>query len=165
MPAKVNFERPPVRLCYLDDGKRVSPELSGCIEESDDSEETDRKFRKNYIKVLQGKSKKWFLVGVKVNQFGATLLFGNCKTYMMEFLHIRPTTEYTQRFEIEVDREDGTTEKSVLSVRKTPFKEPCFVQLTEFYLHGRTELIFSRGLDVVEESPHGWDYVYVTEYR
>lgn len=168
MPTKINFERSPVRLYYIDgDNSMVSPEVSGCIREPEDSDEVDKTFRKNYIKALQGRSRTWFLVGVKIDNTGASLLFGNRKTHMGEFLHICPKVECTRNFEIEVDHEDGSIERYELSVRKTTCEEPYFVRLTEFYPYGRRELVFSRGINYTEKCPDDryWNYVYVTEYR
>ncbi len=167
MPTESNFKRSPVRLYYLDDGKKVSPELSGCIDEPDDEEITSRYFRKNYVKVLQGRSKTWYLIGIRITRFGASLLFGNRKTHDIEFLHIYPILQCTRKFRIEVDCEDGTVEKYELSVRKSDHKESCCVRLTEFYASGRRELIFNFGLDYYDNRrcpDEDWDYVYVTEY-
>lgn len=159
IPAKTNLNHPSIRVV------NVVKDITDCVEISDGGlYKIPKSFRKNYKKALLGQSAEWIFYCVHITKRAVSLRFVSRKTGLEESLFIVPPNH--ARFCFEVDREDGSTERYLLSISRTEkCDEPCNITLTEHYSYGRRVLTFSRGLNCVEQCQHpSWEYVYITEY-
>lgn len=126
------------------------------------NEDTTPEFMENYIKILRGKLPGWKLFKVELHPGGDPCLnFINENSGAEEHLFIKRMPRLQIIFEI--DRADGYTDKYLLEIEKGSHNGTSMV-LTEYYSHGRYEIIFD-GIPLCENNSDNmqWKYIYVTE--
>ena len=125
-------------------------------------DEITPEFRENYIKILRGELPDWKLFAVELHPGGNPCLdFVNEDTGADEHLFIERVPGLQIMFEM--DRADGYTDKYLLRITATDDGETSMV-LTEYYSHGRCEIVFD-GVPLYSHHSHDeeWEYIYVTE--
>lgn len=124
-------------------------------------DEITPEFRENYIKILRGELPSWKLFAVELNPNGNPCLnFINEDSGVDEHLFIERVPGLQMMFE--VDRADGYTDKYLLGIEHGSCDGTSMV-LTEYYSHGRYEIVFD-GVEFCKSHPEDdWEYIYVTE--
>lgn len=163
LPVRDSFNHPPIK---VSNAPLIGKQLVGNIDDYVElGEPKDDTFQEEYIKALHGESNIWYLIAVRINCHGATLLFGNKETHNTEHLYIQHA-DYL-RVWLDVYRENGSFDRYLFTMSEDVREEGAYrtVRVTEYTPSARREIAFSRGVSYDAEclDPH-YVYAYVTEY-
>ncbi len=162
---RVNRISPSIRISNIPQKNgKIKADIADCVELNWmlRGDEITPEFRENYIKILRGELLTWKLFAVEIHPWGSPCLnFVNEDTGASEHLFIKRVPGLQMMFE--VDRADDYTDKYLLRIKATDDGETSMV-LTEYYSHGRCEIVFD-GVPLYNHHSHDeeWEYIYVTE--
>ncbi len=126
-----------------------------------EDDEITPEFRENYIEILRGELPAWKLFAVDLHSNASPCLnFINADTGVEEHLFINRVPGLQIMFEM--DRADGYTDKYLLKFEHGSCDGTSMV-LTEYYSHGRYEIVFDGSGFCKNHPDKEWDYIYVTE--
>lgn len=124
-------------------------------------DEITPEFRENYIKILRGELPGWKLFEVELGpHLDPCFNFINEDSGVEEHLFIERVPGLRIMFGI--DQVNGYTDKYLLDIQHGSCDGTSMV-LTEYYSHGRYEIVFD-GIGLCKGNPNKeWEYIYVTE--
>jgi len=173
LPAKTNERHPPIRIqsvpcidnCYELMGKLE--DFASSLEDDGyrDSEKTTYfKSREEYLSALRGESEDWKLIGIQVDDAGATLKFVYKDKRHEEPLFLYPVKDKCIKLRIEVDHPNGNTDCYLLYIENGQYGN--IIRLTEYEPWGHREIYF-KNRTYIPEHPDDACYFYalVVEHK
>lgn len=171
LPGEANEQHPPIRIKSIPYGhNEPAANLEDFVSSLEDDGYCDSektiyfKSREEYLSALRGESEDWKLIGIQVDDVGATLKFAYKGKRHGESLFLYPVKGKRINLLIEVDYPDGNAERYLLYLEDMDYG--LMVRLTEYEPWGHREIYFKQHSHIPEH-PDNTSYFYalVVEYK
>lgn len=171
LPGKVNEQHPPISIKSIPYGhNEPASNLEDFVSSLEDDGYRDPektiyfRTREEYLSALRGESEDWKLIGIQVDDVGATLKFACKDRGHGEPLFLYPAKGKCINLLIELEYPDGSTERYLLYLEDMDYGS--VVRLTEYEPWGHREIYFKKHSHIPEH-PDNTSYFYalVIEYK
>lgn len=171
LPTKANEQHPPIKIKSIPYGHNEPASNIGdfvsSLEDDGycDSEKTKYfKSRGEYLSALRGESRDWKLIGIQVDDVGATLKFAYKNERHGEPLSLYPVKDKCINLLIEVELPNGNTDRYLLYMKNGDHGD--IVRLTEYETWGYREIYFKKYTHIPDHPDNAcYFYALVVEYK